>query len=153
MTLEIQGNNLTLKGKNTALRRITSYAGKPGTNVRLEGLQFINPGWDGMYVRGITGLTLKNCVFDRPYRNGISVIDTVDMLAEDCTFSNSLPNGTGRVSPMVRSYESNIFSINPIIMIPLWTEFGLSSRRLVWIWSRTARPTGCITSRSGGACP
>ena len=37
---------------------------------------------------------------DRPYRNGISVIDTADMLAEDCTFSNSLPNGTGRVSPM-----------------------------------------------------
>jgi hypothetical protein len=95
-----------------------------------------------MYVRGIVGLTLKDCVFDRPYRNGISVIDTVvrnmplfwnflieylvicqdrlrtnvtkvdkkegfsmmhiaqDMLAEDCIFSNSLPNGTGRVSPM-----------------------------------------------------
>ena len=30
-----------------------------------------------MYVRGIVGLTLKDCVFDRPYRNGISVIDTV----------------------------------------------------------------------------
>ena len=36
----------------------------------------------------------------RRYRNGISVIDVVDMLAEDCVFSNSLPNGTGRVSPM-----------------------------------------------------
>ena len=47
------------------------------------------------------GLTLKDCVFDRPYRNGVSVIDAVDMLAENCTFSNSLPNGTGRVSPMV----------------------------------------------------
>jgi hypothetical protein len=44
VSLEIQGNNLTLKGKNTVLRRITSYAGKPGKNVRLEGLQFIDPG-------------------------------------------------------------------------------------------------------------
>lgn len=63
VTLEIHGSNLTMRGKNTVLRRITSYAGKPGNNVRLEGLQFINPGWDGMYVRGIVGLTLKDCVF------------------------------------------------------------------------------------------
>ncbi len=63
VTLEIQGNNLTLRGKNTVLRHITSYAGRPGANVRMEGLQFIDPGWDGMYVRGIVGLTLKDCVF------------------------------------------------------------------------------------------
>ena len=65
VTLEIQGINLTMKGKDTVLRRITSYAGRPGNNVRLEGLQFIDPGWDGMYVRGVVGLTLKDCVFVR----------------------------------------------------------------------------------------
>ncbi len=63
VTLEIQGSNLTLRGKDTVLRHITSYAGKPGENVRVEGLQFIDPGWDGMYIRGIVGLTLKDCVF------------------------------------------------------------------------------------------
>jgi hypothetical protein len=63
VTLDIVGQNLTLRGKNTVLRRITSYGGRPGNNVRLEGLQFLDPGWDGMYVRGIVGLTLKDCVF------------------------------------------------------------------------------------------
>ena len=63
VTLEIQGKNLTLRGKNTVLRRITSYGGSPASNVLLEGLQFIDSGWDGMYVRGIVGLTLKKCVF------------------------------------------------------------------------------------------
>ena len=63
VTLEIQGKNLTLRGENTVLRRITTYGGSPGSNVLLEGLQFIDSGWDGMYVRGIVGLTLKKCVF------------------------------------------------------------------------------------------
>ena len=90
--------NLTIKGSNTVLRRIT--ASVSGNGVRMESLQFSNPGWDGLYARGVVGLTLKSVVFDRPYRNGISVIDAVDMLAEDCIFSNSLPNGSGRVSPM-----------------------------------------------------
>ena len=44
VTLEIQGSNLTLRGRGTVLRRITAYGGSPGANVWLEGLQFIDPG-------------------------------------------------------------------------------------------------------------
>ena len=98
MTLEITGTNFTLLGHGTTLRHVTSSVS--GTNVRIEAVRFVDPGWDGLYARGAVGLSLKGCVFDRPYRNGISVIDAVDMLVEDCTFSNSWPNGTGRVSPM-----------------------------------------------------
>jgi hypothetical protein len=98
VTLTIAASNLTICGNGAVFRRISSSVS--GSEVHMEGLNIINPGWDGLYARGIVGLTLKNCAFDRPYRNGISVIDAVDMLAENCTFSNSLPNGTGRVSPM-----------------------------------------------------
>ena len=67
VTLDIKGNNLTLKGQatqgvgHTVLRHITSVAG--GNSTRLEGLRFIDPGWDGLYARGVVGLTLKDCVF------------------------------------------------------------------------------------------
>jgi hypothetical protein len=121
VTLRVDGTNITFKptspssinggtstspilrtststSTNTILRHITSYIS--GRTVRLEKLSFIDPGWDGLYARGIVGLTLLGCVFDRPYRNGVSVIDAVDMLAEGCTFSNTLPNGTGAISPM-----------------------------------------------------
>ena len=98
VTLDIAAENFTLLGSGATLREITAVAS--GTNTRVENVSIVDPGWDGLYVRGAVGLTLKGVNFDRPYRNGISVIDAVDMLAEDCVFSNSLPNGTGRVSPM-----------------------------------------------------
>merc|ERR1719253_2124519 len=74
--------------------------GGGAANVSISGLNVVDPGWDGLYVRGVSDLTLRGVVFDRSYRNGISVIDVNGMLAENCTFSNSLPNGTGSVSPM-----------------------------------------------------
>eukprot|EP00947_MAST-08B_sp_MAST-8B-sp1_P002402 g2402.t1 len=98
VTLDIAAENFTLLGSGATLREITAVAS--GTNTRVENVSIVDPGWDGLYVRGAVGLTLKGVNFDRPYRNGISVIDAVDMLAEDCVFSNSFPNGTGRVSPM-----------------------------------------------------
>jgi hypothetical protein len=66
----------------------------------MRDLTIQNPGWDGMYVRGAEGLEVTNCVFDQPYRNGVSVIDAVDVVFTGCTFSNSLPNGTAALSPM-----------------------------------------------------
>eukprot|EP01047_Picozoa_sp_COSAG01_P011807 COSAG01_NODE_520_length_16006_cov_6.454077_15_plen_564_part_00 len=83
VTLEVTGTNLTIRGHGNTLRRITGSVS--GANVTIEGLRLEDPGWDGLYVRGATGLTLRRCTFDRPYRNGISVIDAVDMLVEDCS--------------------------------------------------------------------
>lgn len=51
VTLRIAASNLTLCGSNTVLRHITSSVS--GKDVRIEGLHFIDPGWDGLYARGL----------------------------------------------------------------------------------------------------
>lgn len=71
-------------------------------NVTLAGLEVTETGGDGLYVDDLrkVGTSLlasrdihvHDCVFDRNYRQGLSVISVINLLVERCTFSNT--NGT-----------------------------------------------------------
>lgn len=99
---QIKGaRNFTFVGNNAIFRDgITMAVVGNSSKIRMSGLKVILPGWDGLYVSGATELQVRNCTFDRCWRNGMSVISAAGMLVESCMFSNSLPNGTGNVSPM-----------------------------------------------------
>ncbi len=64
-------------------------------NVRIEGLRTESSGGDGFYIDGGSGrewcedITIRHCVADNHHRQGISVISAVNLLVEDCTFSNT----------------------------------------------------------------
>ena len=76
-TVHSGAKDFSLVGNGVLWQEIsTTFA---GTNISMSDVNLTNPGWDGMYVRGAVGLAVKRCVFDRPYRNGISIIDGVDV--------------------------------------------------------------------------
>ncbi|MGH9468766.1 MAG: right-handed parallel beta-helix repeat-containing protein, partial [Terriglobia bacterium] len=64
-------------------------------NVLIEGLRVESTGGDGFYVDGSgdrlwsENIAIRNCVADDNYRQGISVISAVDLLVENCVFSNT----------------------------------------------------------------
>ncbi len=64
-------------------------------NVRIEGLRSESSGGDGFYVDGGAGrlwsedVSIRHCVSDDNHRQGLSVISAVNLLVEDCTFSNT----------------------------------------------------------------
>lgn len=70
-------------------------------NVRIEGLAVNESGGDGLYItshekrtdaegrRGSYNVTVKNCIFDRNNRQGISVIGVDGLLVEDVRLTNT----------------------------------------------------------------
>ena len=70
-------------------------------NVRIEGISVVDTGGDGLYVstdnrrqdhdgrRGCRNVVVRNCVFDRNYRQGISVIGVDGFLVEDVVLANT----------------------------------------------------------------
>ncbi len=63
-------------------------------NVTLEGVGFTESGGDGLYLAMLSGLptrnvTVRNCLFDRNYRQGISVIAADGFLVEDTRLTNT----------------------------------------------------------------
>ena len=70
-------------------------------DVRIEGISVTDTGGDGLYVssfvkrtdhegmRGCRNVAVRNCVFDRNYRQGISIIGVDGFLAEDVVMSNT----------------------------------------------------------------
>ena len=70
-------------------------------NVRIEGISVTDTGGDGLYVsssskrtdhdgmRGSRNVVVRNCVFDRNYRQGISIIGVDGFLGEDVVMSNT----------------------------------------------------------------
>ncbi len=63
--------------------------------VRIEGLRVESTGGDGFYVDSGPGLAwsediiIRDCVADDNHRQGISVISAVNLLVENCVFSNT----------------------------------------------------------------
>lgn len=70
-------------------------------NVLVEGVSVVETGGDGLYIstsdlrkdhdgrRGSTDVVVKNCVFDRNYRQAVSIIGVDGFLAEDVVMSNT----------------------------------------------------------------
>ncbi len=70
-------------------------------NARVEGISVVDTGGDGLYVstsdmrkdhdgrRGCCNVAVKNCVFDRNYRQGISIIGVDGFFAEDVVMANT----------------------------------------------------------------
>lgn len=64
-------------------------------NVLIEGLRVESSGGDGFYVDGSPthlaseNVTLRDCSADGNHRQGLSVISAVNLLVENCTFSNT----------------------------------------------------------------
>lgn len=64
-------------------------------NVLIEGLRVESTGGDGFYVDAggerlwSENVLIRNCVADDNYRQGISVISAVNLLVENCIFSNT----------------------------------------------------------------
>ena len=64
-------------------------------NVLIEGLRVENSGGDGFYIDGgksrlwSEDVTIRNCSADGNHRQGISVISAVNLIVENCTFSNT----------------------------------------------------------------
>ncbi len=103
-------SNLTLRGYGATLRMHKGDYQSPAyekaewrmgiairgcRKVLVEGLRVESTGGDGFYVDGggKTGwseeVTIRNCVADDNHRQGISVISAVNLLVENCTFSNT----------------------------------------------------------------
>ena len=64
------------------------------TNVVVEGLTFEESGGDGIYIasRGTEpcrNITIRDCVCDGNYRQGLSVISAENLLVENCVFRNT----------------------------------------------------------------
>ena len=62
------------------------------SNVTVTGLFCNNSGGDGIYLNGATNVTLKQDTFDNNSRNAMSVIGVNGLLADGCTFSNTVGN-------------------------------------------------------------
>ena len=58
-------------------------------NVRLENLLIERSGGDGISTGDCVGLTIRNVICDRNYRQGLSMCGGDDFLAEGCVFSNT----------------------------------------------------------------
>ncbi len=103
-------SNLVLRGYGATLRMHKKDYEKPPyqkaesrmgisirgcKNVLIEGLRVENTGGDGFFVDGggrrlwSEDITIRHCVSDRNYRQGISVISAVNLLVDDCVFSNT----------------------------------------------------------------
>ena len=61
-------------------------------NVVLEKLHVTESGGDGLFVYGAVNTTVQDCVFDKHYRQGMSIISADGLLVERSTFSDT--NGT-----------------------------------------------------------
>jgi hypothetical protein len=61
-------------------------------NVRLEKLHVTDSGGDGLFVYGAVNTTVVDCVFERHYRQGMSIISADGLLVEQSTFAET--NGT-----------------------------------------------------------
>ena len=61
-------------------------------NVRLENLHVTDSGGDGLFVYGAKNVTVQDCVFERHYRQGMSIISADGLLVERTVFA--LTNGT-----------------------------------------------------------
>ncbi len=64
-------------------------------NVNISGLKFIDSGGDGLYIGEskdkipCKDITIKDCVFDNNYRQGISVISVENLRINNCVFRNT----------------------------------------------------------------
>lgn len=59
------------------------------TGVRIENMLLAESGGDGVCFGLARDVVMKNCVCDRNYRQGLSIVGARDMLVEDCVFSNT----------------------------------------------------------------
>ena len=58
--------------------------------VTVDGLKFERSGGDGITVgRGCRDITIRNCVSDSNFRQGISVLDAENLLIENCVLANT----------------------------------------------------------------
>lgn len=103
-------SNLVLRGYGATLRmRKKDYEHPPYAkaewrmgvsirgckNVHIAGLRVESTGGDGFYVDGggsrlwSEDIVIRHCISNDNYRQGISVISAVNLLVEDCVFSNT----------------------------------------------------------------
>jgi hypothetical protein len=57
--------------------------------VTLRGLTVVESGGDGVYIADVNNTHIVDCVFDRNYRQGMSVIAAVNLTVERTVFSNT----------------------------------------------------------------
>ena len=55
--------------------------------VTLRGLTVVESGGDGVYIADVNNTHIVDCVFDRNYRQGMSVIAAVNLTVERTVFS------------------------------------------------------------------
>ena len=70
--------------------------------VTLRGLTVVESGGDGVYIAGGNNTYIVDCVFDRNYRQGMSVIAAVNLTVERTVFSNTA--GTAPAAGVDREY-------------------------------------------------
>ena len=63
-------------------------------NVRIENMKFLSSGGDGIYLRGVENVRVKNVLCDDNHRQGMSIICGRDILVEESEF-----NRTGGTDP------------------------------------------------------
>jgi hypothetical protein len=80
--------------------RMGIWVGAAAVDVRLEKLHVSESGGDGLYVDGPTNLTVRDCLFERHYRQGMSIISASGLLVERTTFA--LTNGTAPCAGCVK---------------------------------------------------
>ena len=99
VTLEGRGN-ATLRMRredylNASLGYVEHSEWRMGINllyssqIRVHGLRVEDTGGDGIYVLGYTDIHISDCVLDRNFRQGMSVINASNLLVERTTFSNT----------------------------------------------------------------
>eukprot|EP01050_Picozoa_sp_SAG11_P018977 SAG11_NODE_2954_length_2815_cov_2.853093_1_plen_254_part_00 len=85
-------------------------------NVRLERLHVTDSGGDGLFVYGAVNTTVVDCMFERHYRQGMSVISADGLLVERSTFADT--NGTAP-SAGVRADTSRSVDLSALHRSPM----------------------------------
>ena len=74
----------------------------------MHGLRVEETGGDGIYVLGYSNIHISDCVLDRNFRQGMSVINVSNLLVERTTFSNT--DGTAPMAGVDMEPDSHWYS-------------------------------------------
>eukprot|EP01050_Picozoa_sp_SAG11_P009078 SAG11_NODE_833_length_6943_cov_4.544126_1_plen_91_part_10 len=61
-------------------------------DIKLSNLHITESGGDGIFIFGARDVIIRDCIVDRHYRQGMSIISGFNVLVQNCTFADT--NGT-----------------------------------------------------------
>lgn len=138
-------------------------------DVVVEGLSVSETGGDGLYISNVghntapcRNITVRNCVFDRNYRQGVSVISVIGLLMENVVMSNTKgtppmagidfePNGDGEklMNIVMRNCLTTNNASSGYVIVPHYFNSESDKISIVFENCRSVDDGGCGLSYHG----